>query len=665
MSTSEVLALRQLVKRLAEQVADSDRRLKALERPAAQRYRSIEGGTQRVYDDAGAVRVELGVQEDGSVTYRDVNAPPPVTPALPTVEERPGVLVVSYAGATSDGSAWLSDFARVEVHVSTTSGFVPNDVTQVAEFTTSKGGSVTLALDPVEHYVVLVAANRSGTESDPTAEVAATPQAPATGSGGITTYHEASEPLGLGADDDGSLWYDTANGNRLSRWDGTLLDWILVLVDTQAIAAEAITANELAALAVEAGKIAASAVDSAELADGAVVAAKIQAGAVEAGKIAAGAVEAGNVAAGAIQAGNLAAGAVQAGNIEAGSVDTNELAAGAVTADRLDAEAVNGKTITGGVFLTDDPAAPDSDYQIRIASSGGSPSYGEIQFDNGDPTVKGGRIYSQAASGGGGHLWLEAPYVGDKAPRIRLTETGSDPATAVSSVAAEADEVNVLSGPGGTGADRGELLLGQNGLGAVDLLSRDSGSVARAELELRQAGTADLVTRTATGATKTRALLDQTQVSVSAPNASGTAVERVRIDNDETLLYSPNQNNYLWVKDNGVFVRGPFGDDTGDLVPTSPFTGALRFIKIGNLVFMSGYVDRDDDFGTGRVSLGMTIPTNMRPAGSTYLTPPAVGYNSSAQYRYAVNTDGTVEIQRTAVITTFMGVSAFWTVPVA
>jgi hypothetical protein len=116
---------------------------------------------------------------------------------------------------------------------------------------------------------------------------------------------------------------------------------------------------------------------------------------------------------------------------------------------------------------------------------------------------------------------------------------------------------------------------------------------------------------------------------------------------------------------NGTAWATPGGEDTGEINATGSFTGAMRFVKFGKIVFMYGYVDRDDDFGTAYISTGISVPVNMRPAGwvsgsTSEPTQAQPGYNSANQYRYRVGTTGLLEIQRTGVITTFMAISTFW-----
>lgn len=160
---------------LADKIASFDKRLKNLERAPRLANASIEGQPLPVFDGDQVLRQTIGLQDDGTYTVVDVNGPPPPVPSAPTLESRSGALVVTWDGAFAAGTTPPADWDHVEVHVSTTSGYTPTDATQVATFNTLKGGSVTLALDPVAQYVVLQAVNTSRIESAPTVEVSGTP----------------------------------------------------------------------------------------------------------------------------------------------------------------------------------------------------------------------------------------------------------------------------------------------------------------------------------------------------------------------------------------------------------------------------------------------------------------------------------------------------------
>jgi hypothetical protein len=249
--------------KLADDLAELARKVEALERAPRLANASIEGYPLTVNDETGQTRQTIGLQPDGTYTTTDVNGPPPPVPSLPTLEARPGTLVVTWDGKFLGDVAAPADWDHVEVHVSDVSGYTPTDTTQVATFNTLKGGSVTLALDPVAQYVVLQAVSTSRAESVPTPEVPGTPL-PATTDGGIKTYYEDSPPLGLDATDDGSLWFDTNDGNHPYRWDGSTLQWLTVRDGSIAAAsAAASTAQTQANTALSAAQAAQATADGA------------------------------------------------------------------------------------------------------------------------------------------------------------------------------------------------------------------------------------------------------------------------------------------------------------------------------------------------------------------------------------------------------------------
>lgn len=233
-------------RQMAETLAAYDKRLRDLERGPRLANASIHDQVIPIYDVDFQVRQTLGRQEDGTFTLVDQNGPPPPVPSVPVLEARPGTLVVTWDGTFADAVAAPADWDHVEVHVSTVSGYTPTDETQVATFNTLKGGSVTLALDPVPQYIVLQAVSTSRTESAPTGEVAGTPLPASTGEDGVQTFRENDPPIGLDADDDGALWYDTNDGNHPYRWDGGALAWISIqdatIGDAQATADAALDA---------------------------------------------------------------------------------------------------------------------------------------------------------------------------------------------------------------------------------------------------------------------------------------------------------------------------------------------------------------------------------------------------------------------------------------
>lgn len=222
-------------RRLAEKVARLEKDLADLQRSPQLAHSSIDGGALRAYDDQGIVRQVIGRQDDGGYTVVDRNGPAPLAPSAPFVTAKPGLLVVAWDGRLEGGQPLPSDFARVEVHVDTSEGFTPTDDTQVATFTSPKGGQVAVALDPdVEHYVALTAANTSGNESGSSVQFSATPL-PVAQTSGASTYRSDLEPTG--DIDNGDIWIQTPD-NVYHRYENGA--WVVMPLGPGSIGDDAI-----------------------------------------------------------------------------------------------------------------------------------------------------------------------------------------------------------------------------------------------------------------------------------------------------------------------------------------------------------------------------------------------------------------------------------------
>lgn len=292
---------------VATELARLERRLAALERGARLRNASIESTAIPVYDDEGTLRQVVGQQDDGTYTVIDVNAPAPAVPSGPVVAPGLGSLVVSWDGLTVGGEDWSADFSHVEVHVSTVSGYVPVDATQVASLHSRKGGLVTIAgLDPVVHHVVLVAVNTSRVESVPTPEVPGTPDTAVSQAeidaihADVTAAEQAAANAQAAADAamttadgknavfynnpatgdpaptataTGDFWYRPDQGYKGYHWTGA--SWDPITFGSPAIAPDAVTTEHLAAGAVGSTELSDFAVTDDKIADFAVATRKL------------------------------------------------------------------------------------------------------------------------------------------------------------------------------------------------------------------------------------------------------------------------------------------------------------------------------------------------------------------------------------------------------
>lgn len=127
-------------------------------------YSSIDGGSLEIKDDFGQTQGIVGEQWDGTNTIASVGGGSPPPPTIPFVVEVVGGLTIYWDGTYVDDSVARMDFRRVTFHVVTDIDTLdPLDPAQFAgEITTAVGGSVSITLPPVEHFVVGVTWTDSG-----------------------------------------------------------------------------------------------------------------------------------------------------------------------------------------------------------------------------------------------------------------------------------------------------------------------------------------------------------------------------------------------------------------------------------------------------------------------------------------------------------------------
>ncbi len=112
-----------------------------------------------------------------SPTTAAADTTPPVTPSTPTVDASQflGTLRIRWDGLDNVGNPMPGDFARLEVHASTTNGFTPTAATLTDEFTTPTGGVTAISASPsTPTYVKFIAVDRSGNRSTASAQASGT-----------------------------------------------------------------------------------------------------------------------------------------------------------------------------------------------------------------------------------------------------------------------------------------------------------------------------------------------------------------------------------------------------------------------------------------------------------------------------------------------------------
>ncbi|MGG2460116.1 hypothetical protein ACO0M4_09900 [Streptomyces sp. RGM 3693] len=253
-------------RRLAQVLADLDRRLQALERSTQAAYTSIEGGSIDIYDTDGQLRGQLGVQPDGGVALVPHNTTPPPTPTTPAVEPVLAGLIVGWDGQWEDSYDTPSDWSLIEVHLGPAADFEPAATTLVSTITAAAGGTITVATgDYTTAWVRLRALN--------TAQVAGPPSAAAAG-----TPRQVEGP-DLSALVDLAQWLkdESVPGSKLVRQT----------IGTDLLAANAVVAGKVDAGAITGREVRAETLEGTHLKAGTLDATRIKAGTITADLIAA------------------------------------------------------------------------------------------------------------------------------------------------------------------------------------------------------------------------------------------------------------------------------------------------------------------------------------------------------------------------------------------
>ena len=177
-----------------------------------------------------------------------------------------------------------------------------------------------------------------------------------------TVFYQTAQPPTTGRKT-GDTWFDTDDGNRIYRWDGS--KWAAAQFGTNAIANAAITNALIANL--DAGKITTGTLAAARIGAESITAEKLAAGSVIAGKLAANAVTASTIVAGAVTLDKLAANSVNASKIVAGSITAAQLAANTITGDKIAATTIAAGNLAAN-SITSDKIVADAITTAKIAA---------------------------------------------------------------------------------------------------------------------------------------------------------------------------------------------------------------------------------------------------------------------------------------------------------
>jgi predicted phage tail protein len=261
----------------------------------------------------------VGNVSDG--VEKSISNPAPAAPTL-TLVEMPGGVEVRLSTPTDP------DFIGYKVWASATTGFTPNDATNLI----FKGST-----PPV----------LSGTSGD-TIYV----RAAAYDQFGETGLNVAAEQSATYGSLDAVAITGTIETSQIADLAISAAKVAAGAIETAKLATGAVTSNELGAAAVIAGKIGALAVGTADIAALAITAAKIGGSAVGNTKIAAGAVIAGKYGALSLASGDIAASAIIAGKYSAGSIVSADVSAGGIQTANIAALAVTASEVAAAAIVT-------------------------------------------------------------------------------------------------------------------------------------------------------------------------------------------------------------------------------------------------------------------------------------------------------------------------
>ena len=172
--------------------------------------------------------------------------------------------------------------------------------------------------------------------------------------GKATVFYQASAPTG-GTYSENDIWFDTDDGNKMYRWDGSA--WSAQTFGESALSAGAVTANKIAAGAVVAAALAANAVTAEKIAAGVITASHISSGTITGSLIAAGTITGTNISSETITGDKLVANTITASKIAAGTITSNEIAANTITASKIAAGTITSTEIAAGTITAANLAA--------------------------------------------------------------------------------------------------------------------------------------------------------------------------------------------------------------------------------------------------------------------------------------------------------------------
>lgn len=158
--------------RLAARLDRAERNIRALGKPQLANSSVEGGGSIDVNSEDGTTVMQVGGQFDGSYVAATLVGPTPPTMSAPILEPAPGAVIVRWDGTFTDAHSAPMDWARGEVHASTTPNFDAAFATTLrGTIETPRGNELAITLPAGElHYFKFVARSLAGSSGPASAE---------------------------------------------------------------------------------------------------------------------------------------------------------------------------------------------------------------------------------------------------------------------------------------------------------------------------------------------------------------------------------------------------------------------------------------------------------------------------------------------------------------
>lgn len=114
--------------------------------------------------------------------------------------------------------------------------------------------------------------------------------------------------------------------------------------------------------------------------------------------------------------------------------------------------------------------------------------------------------------------------------------------------------------------------------------------------------------------------------------------------------------------DDRVAAVGPVQSLSAVLNASGSFAGTVQFVRTNRQVTVVADIQRATGFNASFADIGVTVPTQFRPAANVAM-PPAIVFNGTASYSFRIDAAGIVSLRQSAAFTASMTLAASYIVP--